>query len=223
MGNLKIKPTKMKNMILKIGSTLLLLIPIIISLIALLYSTGVITKFKLKVNIDGYLLPHSSLPNDQGASFPIILPIVFINTGNHSGIIEDVILEIKNQNTNEIHIYSPVSEIDLQKFITERRVLHAENIVSPNFYPFNLNGNESCIKSILFTQDNGIKGFSGLPTKVGKYVISVLVKVNGNDYKNEFEFTFDFNEQTLNQYNEGISIYNGRINFPYNDFKLPKK
>jgi hypothetical protein len=213
----------MKNMNPKIISTILILVPIIISLIALLHSTGIITKFKLKVNIDGYLLPHSSIPDDRGSSFPIILPIIFINTGNHSGIVEDIILEIKNENTNEIHIYSPVSEVNMQKLISERHVLHAENIVSPNFYPFNLNGNESCIKSILFTQDNGINGFPDKPTNVGKYIINVLVKVNGEDYKKEFEFTFDFNDQILKKYNDGISIYNGRINFPYNDFKLPKE
>src|SRR5258707_8589036 len=148
---------------------------------------NIITRFKLKVNIDGYLLPHSSIPGDNASSFPIILPITFINTGNHSGIIEDIILEIRNANTNEIHIYSPISEINLQKLISERRVLHAENMVSPNFYPFNLNGNESCVKSILFTQDNGIKGFPDKPTNVGKYLVSVLVKVNGEDYKKEFE------------------------------------
>ncbi len=201
---------------------LLASLPIIISLIALLYSTGVITKFKLRINIDGYLIPHSSLPNDSGVSFPIILPLVFTNIGNHSGVIEDVILEVKNETLNEIQIYSPVSEINLQKLINEKRVLHAENIISPNFYPFNLNGNESCIKSFLFTQDRGIKGFPAIPTKPGKYIIKVLVKANDRDYESKFEFAFDFSEKLINEYNNGTSIYNGRINFPYNDFKLPK-
>ncbi|MEI8225889.1 MAG: hypothetical protein WCG82_08170 [Bacteroidota bacterium] len=216
MKNYKIIPSS-------IASTALILLPIIISLIALLHSTGVITKFKLEVFIDGYLYPKSSIPNDFASSFPIILPIIFNNTGNRSGVIEDVILEIKKTTTNEIHLYSPIVEVDLQKYINGKRALHAENIISPNFSPFSLNGNESCIKSILFTQDEGIKGFPGLPTKAGKYVICVLVKVAGKNYKREFEFNVDFNEKVINDYNNGSSIYNGRINFPYNDFKLPPK
>ena len=212
----------MKKINPMLTTILLASLPIIISLIALLYSTGVITKFKLRINIDGYLIPHTSLPNDRSDSFPIILPIVFTNTGNHSGVIEDVILEVKNETLDEIQIYSPVSEINLQKLINEKRVLHAENIISPNFYPFNLNGKESCIKSFLFTQDRGIKGFPAAPTNPGKYKITVLVKVNGKDYDKKFEFSFDFSEKIIKDYNDGTSIYNGRINFPYNDFKLPK-
>jgi hypothetical protein len=214
---------KMFKMNPKITTITLTVLPILISLFALLYSSGIITKFKLKINIDGYLLPHSSLQKETIVSFPIVIPILFTNTGNNSGVVEDVILEVKNISTNKTQIYSPISEIDLQKYINGKHVIHGENIISPNFHPFNLRGNESHIKSFLFMQENGIKGFPGYPTKKGNYLIKVFVKANGKNYQNKFEFTLNLNEKTLNEYNNGASIFNGRINFPYNDFKLPKQ
>lgn len=75
------------------------LLPILISLIALLHSTGIITKFKLEIYLDGYLLPKSSDPNAVLDSFPIVLPLIFNNIGDHSGVIKDVILKVTNTKT----------------------------------------------------------------------------------------------------------------------------
>ena len=130
--------TNMKKMTTKIITSLIVILPIIISVIALLHSTGVITRFKLVVLVDSYLIPKTTLPDDYVESFPIILPITFVNSGNHTGVIEDVILIVNNKTTNETCIYSPVSEIDLQKYINGKHALHAENIISPFFFPFTL-------------------------------------------------------------------------------------
>jgi hypothetical protein len=129
--------TNMKKMTTKIMTSLIVILPIIISIIALLHSTGVITRFKLEILIDSYLIPKTTLPDDYVESFPIILPITFVNSGNHTGVIEDIILIVSNKITKDTRIYSPVSEIDLQKYINGKRALHAENIFSP-FFSFHI-------------------------------------------------------------------------------------
>ena len=216
MVKFRIVTNKYIHMMIKY-KTLIFIIISSLALIISLYTAGLFSSFDLKIYIDGYLLPKTTLTGDSSDTFPIALPIIFTNKGMREGIIKDVILVVKNIDTGEKSVYSPITEIDLNKYITDKRALHADNIIAPNFYPFSLSAKEMKTKTFLFTLDQNIKGNSLSKTNSGKYSIKIYIKTTKKDYYKINEFNVDFN---INQYNSGGSVYLGRINFPYSTFNL---
>ena len=124
---------------------------IAISLVALVVS--VISSFKnelfgfsLKIISGELILAYPSAESHE--SLALIFPLSFINQGYGEGIVESLAIKVIHTESKIVKLYSPLLEIDIQKFLQGKRRLHAENIIE-EFAAFPLNSKEA-VKNILY-------------------------------------------------------------------------
>ena len=154
--------------------------PLIISAIALAIS--LVSAFKNELfdftlrAIPGELtLAVPSMPSHR--SFAIIYAVSFINEGYGHGIVEAVALKIHG--LDGIRLYTPIAEVDYEKFLQGRRLLHAENIRGP-LALFVLGSREAAKHFILFSQEEKDAKYPFKEWIPGKYRFEFWVKTSAD-------------------------------------------
>jgi hypothetical protein len=162
--------------------------------------------FKLRGLIDEVLLaPIQSLSSGPTGDSPaIILPIIFLNSGYGSGIIEGLTLKIEGEKT--IKIYIPITEVDYQKFMSGKRALHPDNIIE-SFNPFPMESRKTLKKHIVFIQKTDSSRYPFNVWKPGKFTFRLFIKHSGVKTPTEVKsVTNIISEATLINYTNGSGM-----------------
>ena len=130
-----------------------------------------IFPFQLSVLADEVIFAPPTAPSHDSPA--LIFPLVFMNDGNGSGVVEA--LSIKIEGNNSTKVYTPIAEIDFGKYITGKRKLHAESMLG-SFGSFPLHGKESIQKHILFSQEKKSKKYPFNTWGEGNYTFKIYVK-----------------------------------------------
>jgi hypothetical protein len=147
------------------------------------------------------LTTHPGLPEDSPT---VLLPLVFINEGHGSGIIEGLTLEIESGKT--VKVYTPVLKVDYQKFFSGKRTLHDENLLGA-FNVFPLGSRETLKKSIAFTQEEKSTRYPFSTWSPGPHVFRLYLKHSGRTLRIEVgAITKEINSEMLADYKAGVSI-----------------
>ena len=143
----------------------------------------------------GRLVPSES-------SFKVAFPITFINRGYGPGIIESVYLQVLTPGDDEAIRYDVHLEIDLSRFIQDRRYLHAENLVGP-FLPFKLAGKDTVTKTLTFVPPKHQK----MKIAAGTYMFAVVARCRGKDHP-LFSYAFKLDEEVLTDVTQNnVSVF----------------
>lgn len=130
-----------------------------------------IFPFRIRVLLDEVLLaPTTGASHD---SLALVVPLVFLNRGSGSGVVEGLTLKIEANGV--VKIYTPVAEVDYVKLISERRALHADNLLGA-FNPFVIDGKGTVKKHVLFTQEEQSSRYPFTPWTAGTYSFSLFVR-----------------------------------------------
>lgn len=147
-----------------------------ISLIALI--VAILSAFKkeifpfdLEVLANEVILAPSSGPSHD--SLALLFPIVFINRGSGTGVIEGISIKVTDNGNSKL--YMPIAEIDYIKYLTGKRMLHAESMLG-SFAPFTINGEESIKKYILFSQEDRSEDYPFSKWQEGEFTFEIYVK-----------------------------------------------
>jgi hypothetical protein len=194
-------------MVVSIKSAQYSIINVLISFSALVFSVMTAFKheifpFNLNLLADEIILAPPTLQSHN--SLAIIFPLVFINNGNGSAVVEQLFIKIKEKNS--IKIYTPIVEIDFRKFLTGSRKLHAESLIG-SFMQFPMGGKESIQKYILFSQEENSAIYPFNNWTKGSYTFEIYVK--NTSQKNPVlyvKFKHFISEKCLNEYEQGNCI-----------------
>lgn len=190
--------------------------PLLVSAIALAIS--LVSAFKNELfDFKLHMVPGSitfAVPSSPSHhSFALIYNLSFINEGYGHGIVEWVALKIYS--SDGIKLYTPIAEVNYEKFLQGKRILHAENILGP-FSPFILGSKEATRHSILFSQEDKNIEYPFKEWIPNKYKYELWVKVEGENraqpiFKREWEIT----QQMIDRYfnGEGAVFTNQEIKF----------
>jgi hypothetical protein len=155
-------------------SALIALAALVVSLLAAFKDD--IFPFRLKVLMDEVAL---AAPGPTGRLSPsVLLPLVFVNEGHGSAVIEGLTLKIESASGTKV--YTPVAEIDYVKFITGKRLIHAENMLGA-FNLFPVGSRATVKKNILFTQEHESKRYPFADWSPGNHVFRLYAKHTGSD------------------------------------------
>lgn len=158
-----------------------------------------IFPFRLHVLLDEVVFaPHAG----TSESPVLILPIAFLNEGYGSGIIEG--LSLKVEQGDSIKIYTPIVEVDYQKYVSGKRGLHSENILC-TFHPFRLGGRESVKKYFAFTQEEKSKRYPFNLWAPGKHTFRLFGKHTGRKAASELgSVCYQITEEILGDYRNKV-------------------
>ena len=134
-----------------------------------------IFPFRPKVFMDEIILAAPGMTDQVSPS--IVLPIVFINEGHGSGVIQGLTLKVET--TTSTMVYTPVAEIDQVKFITGKRGIHAENMLGA-FNMFQMNSRGTVKRYILFTQEPASKRYPFSTWNPAQHVFRLYMKHSGS-------------------------------------------
>jgi hypothetical protein len=188
--------------------------PLMISAIALAMSLMAAFKNEL-FSFDLHLVPGSitlavpSAPSHK--SLALIYNLSFINGGYGHGIVEWVALKVSSPESTKL--YTPVAEINYEKFIQGKRILHAENIIG-TFTSFILGSKEAVHHSILFSQEEVNKDYPFKEWIPNKYKFELWAKVSDKSQAHMIHAQeFEINQQMIDGYfaGEGSVLTNLKI------------
>jgi hypothetical protein len=150
-------------------------IAVFISLLALVVSIVSAFKedifpFQPHVLLDEIIMALPTEPPHTNVT--LVLPITFINKGNGAGVIHMLALLVETEGNKKL--YSPTVQIDIQKYISQRRMIHAENIVG-TFGAFALSGKASAQKHIMFLQETQSEAYPLSPWIPGTYTFTLFI------------------------------------------------
>jgi hypothetical protein len=99
-----------------------------------------------------------------------------MNNGNGSGVVAGLALKVESNGV--VKMYTPVGEVDYVKLISERRALHADNMLGA-FNPFVVGGKDNVMKHVLFIQEESSARYPFSRWTAGQYSFSLFVKSSG--------------------------------------------
>jgi hypothetical protein len=156
--------------------------------------------FRPRALVDEVMLAPPTLPSHD--SLALIVPVAFLNDGYGTGVIEGLTLKIEGEGGTKV--YTPVAEIDYQKFISGKRALHAENLLGA-FNLFRLGSRESMKKHILFSQEEHSQRYPFTQWKPGKYIFRLFAKHTGSASPVEISsVTHGLSQEVLGAYKKGM-------------------
>lgn len=128
-------------------------VAVLISLLALVVSIVSAFKedifpFQPSVLLDEIVMAPTSGPSHN--SVAIVLPLTFINRGNGAGVINMLALRVESK--GQVKLYTPLAQVDFQRYLSGKRKLHGENIIG-SFNAFALSGKAMAKSYILFSQE----------------------------------------------------------------------
>ncbi len=143
-------------------------------------------------------------------SVAIVLSLSFLNEGYGHGVIEWVAMKVK-QGSN-VKMYTPIAEVDYEKFLQGKRKLHAENIRGA-FNPFILHSREATKKHILLTQEENNTKYPFTEWHSGNYDFEIYTKYADGKPMRITTITYDITAQILEGYfrGEGTVLMDQRI------------
>jgi hypothetical protein len=184
-------------------STLLLaFVALAVSIFALLKVRAL--EFAPDVLAGDVILPRASR---LGGDVKLLLPMQFTNAGAADGIVEWVALRLTvDGQIDRSVLFSPVAEVDMQRFIQAKRRLDAENTIEP-FTAFALEGRRSLAKFILF--DLAEKGRrEPLALRPGRYGFEVFIKSTaGRSPKLQTSFEHALEQKQIDDYRNDGTVY----------------
>ncbi|MDR3412226.1 MAG: hypothetical protein P4L87_14990 [Formivibrio sp.] len=157
------------------GASLSQYVAVLISLLALIVSITSAFKedifpFQPSVLLDEIVMAPTSGPSHN--SVALVLPLTFINRGNGAGIIHMAAIKIEYE--GKAKLYTPIAEIDYQKYLSGMRKLHGENILG-TFNSFALAGKATLKKFILFAQEEKSDKYPFSSWSPGNYTFRVFI------------------------------------------------
>jgi len=190
---------------------LLALVALAVSAFALLKVRAL--EFAPEVLAGDVILPRASR---LGGNVKFLLPMQFTNGGAADGVVEWVALRltVDGQAQHSV-LFSPVAEVDMQRFIQAKRRLDAENTIEP-FTAFALEGRRSLAKFILF--DLAEKGRrEPFALRPGRYGFELFIKstaARGPKLQTSFEHALE--QKQIDDYaNDGtVYLINYHITLP---------
>ena len=155
-------------------------VAVLISLLAL--TVSIVSAFKEDifsfqpvVLFDEIIMAPTSGPSHN--SIALLLPLTFINTGHGAGVIN--MLAIRVESEHGIKLYTPLQQVDYEKYISGRRNLHAENIKG-SFNAFALSGRATSKMHLLFSQEEGSLKYPFSTWSSGSYKFRLFLnRTNG--------------------------------------------
>lgn len=181
-------------------------VPLIISIVALI--TSLIGTFKNELFPFNFRLISGEVifavpTSPSHHSLQIVLALSFINDGYGQGVIEWTAVKIITEKS--IKLYTPLAEIDFEKFLQGKRKLHGENIKGA-FGPFTLSTREVVKKYILFSQEENNPKYPYSEWSEGDHKFEIWVKTSNNK-KAGLENTFNqqIDKKMLDSYFSGTS------------------
>ena len=76
------------------------------------------------VLFDEIIMAPPSGPSDD--SVALVWPLTFINKGHGAGVINMLALRVESEGV--VKLYTPLQDVDFEKYISGKSKLHAENI-----------------------------------------------------------------------------------------------
>jgi len=149
------------------------------------------------------ILPRESRP---GTRVRLLLPLHFTNAGHAGGVIEWVALRVTPE-TQADHpvLFSPVAEVDMQRFIQARRCL-SEECIEP-FIGFALDARRSLSKFILFDVAERSRA-APFAIATGRHYFELYVKAsNARAPKLERSFVHVLEQKHLDDHGEDLAVY----------------
>lgn len=107
-----------------------------------------IFSFQPIVLFDEIIMAPPSGPSHD--SVALVLPLTFINKGHGSGVVN--MLALRVESADGMKLYTPLQQVDFEKYISGRRKLHAENIQG-TFNAFALGSRTTSKMHLLFSQE----------------------------------------------------------------------
>jgi hypothetical protein len=135
------------------GASLSQYIAVLISSLALTVSMVSAFKedifsFQPMVLFDEIIMaPPSGTSHDSVA---LVLPLTFINKGHGAGVVN--MLALRVESVDGMKLYTPLQQVDFEKYISGRRKLHAENIKG-SFNAFALGSRATTKMYLHFSQE----------------------------------------------------------------------
>lgn len=163
------------------GALLSQYIAVLISLLALTVSIVSAFKedifsFQPMVLFDEIIMAPPSGPSHD--SIALVLPLTFINKGHGAGVINMLALRIES--ADGVKLYTPLQQVDFEKYISGRRKLHAENIKG-SFNAFALGSRATSKMHLLFSQEENSEKYPFSSWTSGNYIFRLFV----NHFKGE--------------------------------------
>ena len=149
------------------------------------------------------ILPRESRP---GGRVRLLLPLHFSNGGHAGGVIEWVALRVTPEaQADHPVLFSPVAEVDMQRFIHARRCL-SEDCIEP-FIGFALDARRSLSKFILFDVAERSRA-APFAIATGRHYFELFVKAsNARAPKLERSFVHVLEQKHLDDHAEDLAIY----------------
>ena len=149
------------------------------------------------------ILPREARP---GSRVRLLLPLHFSNAGHAGGVIEWVALRV----TAEAHadhpvLFSPVADVDMQRFIHARRCL-SEDCIEP-FTGFALDARRSLSRFILFDVAERARA-APFAIGTGRHYFELFVKAsNARAPKLERSFVHVLEQKHLDDHGDDLAVY----------------
>ena len=185
-------------------------IAVAISIIALVISICGVFKneiftFKLRICAKDWMMPATAGSSPE--NFILTLPIQFVNKGYGEGFVEDIVLLISGEKDKQIKYYIPLFEIDMRKFMQEKRSLHVKNIEKV-FSGFSSKGKETVAKTIVFKQAKNNKEYPLSKWQTDKYNIDIYIKIaKSSKYKRYTTIPANITQKIFDNWKNRISVY----------------
>lgn len=149
------------------------------------------------------ILPRESRP---GGRVRLLLPLHFSNAGHAGGVIEWVALRVTPESQADHPVlFSPVAEVDMQRFIHARRCL-SEECIEP-FTGFALDARRSASRFILFDVAERARA-EPFCIGTGRHYFELFVKAsNARAPKLERTFVHVLEQKHLDDHGEDLAVY----------------
>jgi hypothetical protein len=167
------------------GAELSQYIAVLISLLAL--TVSIVSAFKEDifsfqpiVLFDEIIMAPPSGPSHN--SVALVLPLTFINKGHGAGVINMLALRVESD--NRVKLYTPLQQVDFEKYISGKRKLHAENIKG-SFNAFALGGKATLKIYLLFSQEESSEKYPFSSWTSGKYIFRLFLNRSNSEQGQE--------------------------------------
>jgi hypothetical protein len=122
------------------------------------------------VLFDEIIMAPSSGPSHD--SIALVLPLTFINKGHGAGVINRLALRVESE--NGVKLYTPLQQVNFEKYIAGKRKLHAENIKG-SFNAFALGGKATTKMYLLFSQEENSEKYPFSSWASGNYRFCLFI------------------------------------------------
>jgi hypothetical protein len=149
------------------------------------------------------ILPRESRP---GGRVRLLLPLHFSNAGHAGGVVEWVALRVTPEaQADHPVLFSPVAEVDMQRFIHARRCL-SEDCIEP-FIGFALDARRSLSKFVLFDVAERART-APFSIGTGRHYFELFVKAsNARAPKLERSFVHVLEQKHLDDHGDDLAVY----------------